>query len=214
MKQFFLLLIFLVCISCSGEKELQLSEIMHSKIFDIKDVSPAYLFYDLEAEDSISLNKQNLISTTNWLVNVDKRLTLKQAIPVLIGLQNKKRDASHKNKDAKNYFTAFNPEKKTLCFIEFTNVIYHADTSVNQYIKAGNITPDIVTVGVEGIRFQDTTYSAEKFISLLNSTPDKDYKFILNLDKQLPFQEYMHIKDLLLTVTNSSILINTNEFIF
>ena len=70
--------------SCGNEKILQLPEINHSDITEILDVSHAYLFYDETKPDSIELNRKNLISTTNWLVNVDKRLTLDQAIPSIV----------------------------------------------------------------------------------------------------------------------------------
>ena len=67
--------------SCGNERVLQLPEIKNASITEISDVSHAYLFYDETKEDSVELNRKNLIITTNWLVNVDKRLTLGQAIP-------------------------------------------------------------------------------------------------------------------------------------
>lgn len=214
MKQFALIISLIFCFSCANDKELQLAEIKHSTIIDIIDVSPAYLFYNTTKEDSIELNKQNLISTTNWLVNVDKRLTLQQAIPVLIGLQNKKRDASHKKKGVKNYYTAFNPEAKNLCFVEFTNVNYHLETKVEDYLKSSDDQAEFITVGLKGVNFQNKNYTIEDFVTQLESSPNKRYMFILNFENELTFQDYMYIKDLLLSVINTSVLINTNEFIY
>ncbi|MDW5290427.1 hypothetical protein [Formosa sp. PL04] len=214
MKQFALLFSLIFCFSCNNEKELKLAEIKHSTITEILDVSPAYLFYNTTQEDRIELNKQNLISTTNWLVNVDKRLTLQQAIPVLIGLQNKKRDASHKKEGVKNYYTAFNPEAKNLCFIEFTNVNYHLETTAEDYSKLSDDQAVIITIGLKGVNFQNKNYTIEDFVSQLESTPNERHIFILNFENRLTFQDYMHIKDLLLSVRNASVLINTNEFIY
>ena len=98
MNRIFLLLSITLLFSCGNEKELQLPQIENAKINQINDVSPAYLFYDETQPDSIELNRKNLISTTNWLVNVDKRLTLKQAIPKIKFLQEKKDTESIKNK--------------------------------------------------------------------------------------------------------------------
>ena len=81
MKYFYILLISVFLFSCGNEKTLLLPEIEQSNITELQDVSAAYLFYDETKKDSVELNRKNLISTTNWLVNVDKRLTLKQAIP-------------------------------------------------------------------------------------------------------------------------------------
>ena len=60
------------------------------------------------------------------MVNIDKRLTLKQAIPHIKFLQDKKRNAEmHKNENAKNYYTCNDTSIKNLGFIEFTDVDYH-----------------------------------------------------------------------------------------
>ena len=214
MKQISILLLLIFCLSCSNEKELKLAEIQYSKITEIIDVSPAYIFYNTNEKDSIELNKQNLISTTNWLVNIDKRLTLQKVIPVLTGLQNKKKDASHKKEGVKNYFTAFNPTTKSLRFIDFTNVNYHIEDTVQDYISTSEEKPEILTVSTDGVSFQNKNYTVETFVDQLKSMPNASYVFVLNFENQLTFQDYMHIKDLLLTITETSVLINTNEFIF
>ena len=89
MKKSLVLILLIICFSCGNDKVVLLPEISHSEITDIKDVSAAYIFYNETKPDSTELNRKNLISTTNWLVNVDKRLTLRQAIPYIQFLQNK-----------------------------------------------------------------------------------------------------------------------------
>src|SRR5690606_15935928 len=138
MKNIYLLISLLFLFSCGNEKVVQLPEINHSNISEIQDVSAAYLFYDASNQEGYELNRKNLISSTNWLVNVDKRLTLKQVIPQIKFLQNKKQTSSHKNENAKNYFTCNDISKKTLGFIEFTDVIYEKYGVVN--ILADQIT--------------------------------------------------------------------------
>ncbi len=102
MKNAYLLILFLATFSSCNKKIVLLPEIQTASITEIIDVSPAYLFYDETQPDSVELNRKNLISTTNWLVNVDKRLTLKQAIPHIKFLQEKKRNSKmHKNESAK-----------------------------------------------------------------------------------------------------------------
>ncbi|WP_159021566.1 hypothetical protein [Formosa sp. L2A11] len=214
MKQLSLIMLLLLCLSCSNDKELKLPEIEHSKITEVLDVSPAYIFYNTKAEDSVELNKQNLISTTNWLVNVDNRLTLKQAIPVLMALQKKKRNASHKKKGVENYFTAFNPEVKSLCFVEFTHVNYDLKTKVNAYLKTLEDQAEVLIFSKTGVSFLGATYTIEDFVAHLNSMPNERHVFVLNFENQLTFQEYLHIKDLLLTVKNPQVLIHTTEFIY
>ena len=102
-----LLLLLIFTFSCA-ERELQLPVTTTNEITEVLDVSPIYMFYDVETGEA-DFNRNNMISTTNWLVNIDKRLTLKQILPHLQYLQEKRRgDGIHKNENAKNYFTCFN----------------------------------------------------------------------------------------------------------
>lgn len=133
MKKNLILILFIICFSCGKDKVVLLPEIDHSEITEIKDVSPAYLFYDETKKDSVELNRKNLIVSTNWLVNVDKRLTLKQAIPHIKFIQEKKRNSSHKNEKAKNYFTCNDTSRKNLGFIEFTDVVYTSEGAFSNY---------------------------------------------------------------------------------
>src|SRR5690606_14870685 len=121
MKKILFLAIITLFYSCGKEKVIQLPEIQHADISKIDDVSVAYLFYDETLPDSVDLNRKNIITTTNWLINVDKRLSLKQAIPHIQFLQEKKENSSHKKENAKNYFTCNDLSRKNLGFIEFTN---------------------------------------------------------------------------------------------
>lgn len=127
MKYIILILVLPCFISCNNKRELQLPEIEKANITEIQDVSAAYLFYDETQPDSVLLNRKNLISTTNWLVNVDRRLRLRQAIPHIKFLQSKKKSSSHKNENAKNYLTCHDLSKNNLGFLEFTDVVYHND---------------------------------------------------------------------------------------
>ncbi|MEO9076192.1 MAG: hypothetical protein ABI263_02740, partial [Gelidibacter sp.] len=100
------LLLLLLTSSCNNEKTILLPEIENAEITEVHDISPIYIFYDETKTDSLELNRNNIISTTNWLVNIDKRLTLGQVIPKIVLLQDKKRNAEvHKNENSKNYFT-------------------------------------------------------------------------------------------------------------
>lgn len=120
-----------------AEKTILLPKIQDAFVNELTDVSPAFIFFDTTKKDSLELNRKNLISTTNWLVNVDKRHNLNNAIPSIVLLQNKKRDAKmHKNDAARNYFSCNDISKQTLGFIDFTDVYYEFEAT-NSYI--GNL---------------------------------------------------------------------------
>ena len=209
---FFLLV---VIISCSSEKTIELPEIKQATITEVIDVSAAYLFYDETKPDSIELNRKNLISTTNWLVNVDKRLTLNQAVPKIQFIQEKKRNSSHKNEAAKNYFTCHDLSQNNLGFIEFTDVHYNLDEKPNAEIEIIIEALDKITIKKNNdvdIFFKTNFKTLEK--DLASIYPHETISVTLSFKKSMTFQQYITIKSKLEELDNSKILVDTNEFIY
>ena len=209
-------LITLFLWSCGNEKVIQLPEIQQAKINEVLDVSPAYIFYDETQPDSVELNRKNLIISTNWLFNVDKRLTLEQAIPKIKFLQDKKRNAKmHKNEAAKNYYTCNDTSIKNLGFIEFTNVNYIEKTNPkNNSILAINSLNNIT------LQHQDlklTEVNVDDLIIQLESNfsnNEENIVFTLHLNKHLNFQDYITIKNKLQNLNFETVVIDKNECIF
>ena len=228
MKKIFVLLIISLIFSCGKEKVIQLPEIKHSNISEINDVSAAYLFYDETMPDSIELNRKNLISTTNWLVNVDKRLTLKQALPKIMFLQDKKRNAElHKNEKAKNYFTCNDTRIKNLGFIEFTDVVYHEEDSdaylskhksnASQliYIKFNSLDSTYVSFISNDTSFTHTSNQTELLKHLeINLTNQGKAIIVSEFNKSITFQDYINYKSLLSQLDLKNVTIANDEFVF
>ena len=229
MKYFILLFTALFVFSCGKDKVVLLPEISHSEITDIKDVSAAYIFYDETKPDSTELNRRNLISTTNWLINVDKRLTLKQVIPHIKFLQDKKGNSSHKNENARNYFTCNDTSRKSLGFIEFTEVVYHEET-IREYNKNDvcKTKPDqeiyvkVRSLDSISIHFATgdcaSTNPTNKY-DLLNGIKSdliQEGVVILHLGyyKNSSFQDYIAIKSKLNSLDLGHVVISKDEFIF
>ncbi|MGC1630824.1 MAG: hypothetical protein WA749_01810 [Gelidibacter sp.] len=226
MKYLLLPLLFLT-FSCNNEKTILLPEIVHADVTEVLDVSPIYIFYDETKTDSLELNRANLITSTNWLVNVDKRLTLGQIIPQIIVLQDKKRNAeAQKNENSRNYYTCNDTSIKNLGFLDFTNVIYKTNY-VSPNISADYDNPrekriiidfknarDIKLVSV----FKDSIIkksSLERLKEDIEGLPqDASYELFLNINDQLNFQDYITFKATLSKVNSSKVTINENEFIY
>ncbi|WP_400077149.1 hypothetical protein [Winogradskyella sp. R77965] len=212
------LLVILCFFNCNNERVLLLPEIENAEVTEVLDVSPAYIFYDETKPDSTLLNRKNLISTTNWLVNVDKRLTLKQAIPHIKFLQDKKQNAEmHKNEDAKNYFTCNDTSISNLGFLEFTEVNYlSSEDSVedNSNELCHLIVFDLTDIQI--ISNSNAVYKAtlENLASVLDKSYKKDKELkilLLAFSENLIFQDYIDIKSILRPFEKS---ISKNEFIF
>lgn len=223
MKHTILLIIIILFYSCGKDKVVLLPEISHSDITEIQDVSAAYIFYDETKPDSTELNRRNLISTTNWLVNVDKRLTLKQVIPHIKFLQEKKGSSSHKNENAKNYFTCNDTSRRNLGFVEFTDVIF----------KNNNLTPKqgsyeeyicITAFSSDSLNFSYATVDSTKsdvfhkknIIKGIKSNLVTDGNIItfLIFDENLKFQDYITIKSNLSQLGSKNVTISKDEFIY
>ncbi len=209
-------LITLFLWSCNNEKVIQLPEVQHAKITEILDVSPAYIFYNETQPDSVELNRKNLIISTNWLFNVDKRLTLEQAIPKIKFLQDKKRNAKmHKNEAAKNYYTCNDTSIKNLGFIDFTDVNYVEEiNSENNNIITINSLNDIA-IHHNDVKLSEVDIN-NLIIQLENnfSNNEENIVLILHFNKQLKFQDYITVKNRLQNLIFETIVIDNNEYIF
>lgn len=211
MKYIYSILAFVLFFSCGNEKVVQLPEINHTEITEILDVSPAYLFYDETKPDNIELNRKNLIISTNWLVNVDKRLTLKQAIPKIVFLQNKKRNATmHKNEAAKNYYTCHYKKINNLGFIEFTDIYYH-EVTIEDYLSKQNIKEyHIINFNSDSVFIKNKSINLEE----LKPLDSIDSKVFLRFDKSMSFQKYIGYKDQLAKIDSIQLNIDNDEFIY
>lgn len=212
-----ILLIAFLCFSCSKDKAVLLPEIESANITMVHDVSPAYIFYNEKSPDSIELNRNNLIITTNWLVNIDKRLRLEQVIPKIQFLQNKKRNAKmHKNEAAKNYFTCNNLSENNLGFIDFTNIYYKTEAlelPKNTYLI--NI-ESLNKIEISTSESSTKTTSKDNLISDLKMMKDnsKQTTILLHFNKNLTFQEYISLKSELSKIESPTLVISNNEYIY
>lgn len=228
MKISFFFLILSLLFSCGKKKIVQLPQISQSEITEIHDVSAGYIFYDETKKDSIELNRKNLISTTHWLINIDKRLTLKQAIPQIKYLQEKKENSDHKKQGAKNYFTCNDTTRETLGFIEFTNIIYHDKSTKTYANKISKLDlPKGLSIEIESInniiikpikikkniKISNSINLKNDIIDLLKTTPQTT-RIILGFNKHMAFQDYISIKSILKPLTSKNITISNNEYIY
>lgn len=116
-------LMFLTCIalfSCD-KKEVALPQISGINLLtQMNDYSVIYIFYDEKTQQS-ELNTNNLISSTHWVFNIDKRLSLSEVGKNVAQLQEKKAKPNlHSNPDSRNFFSVADMQVQQLKFLEFT----------------------------------------------------------------------------------------------
>src|SRR6187402_3468243 len=126
MKIYLFGIVLLMCFSCGNKEDILLPKANKTIVKEVVDLSPIYIFFRVKGKDTLAeVNRNNSISTTNWVLNIDKRLPLQLVIPEVIKLQAKKRgDSAHKIQVAKNYYSYADSVGKNLAFLPFTKVSY------------------------------------------------------------------------------------------
>lgn len=202
-------LLMLMALSCNNRRTVQLPEIQNADVVAVFDHSPAYIFYDTLQPNGVVLQRNSLISTTNWLVNVDKRLTLEQAIPKIDFIQTKKRNAKmHRNEAAKNYYTCHDTAIKNLGFLEFTDIYYHAEP-VADYVKSQNL-KSYLTIDF----YSDSILFENQKIKLDTLKVPDTLKLFPRFDKTLNFQQYIDFKVMINKLDTLKIHLDNDEFLF
>lgn len=214
------LAILIFTISCE-KKSVQLPVLNISGIQDtIYDNSQIWLFFKIQDGDTIvELNRNNSISTTNWIFNIDKRLPLHQVIPHLKKLiEKRERPAMHpKDKDDTNYFSYVDSGSNTLSTVQFDVINYITDKSIDKTGLANNDSLSkhlFIDYSKNGISVNDSIMSIDQFSHYLNQQHDTiNLRLHLSVDKYQSYHDYLHLKAVLQKSKNEDIIIDKNEYV-
>jgi hypothetical protein len=215
MKYFTLIIAFLL-FSCGKKEDVLLPKSNVTIVKNVEDHSPIYIFFKTVGKDTIAdVNRKNSIISTNWILNIDKRLPLELVIPEVMKLQKKKRDDSaHKNENAENYYSYADSIGKNMAFLPFTKVYYKMGIANNRsqlYFKKNGM------IKYSGRKTYDFPKSNLKpFLDSLVINPKAQITF--SYDKNMHFEDYIQCKILVKTIIDKKIpfvFINEEEeFIF
>ncbi len=209
MKKIVLLLISMLLFSCGEDKEVLLPVAQETIVAEVKDHSPIYFFFKLEEKDTlVDVNRNNSISSTNWLFNIDKRLPLRKVILEVKKLQSKKEGSSHKKATSENYFTYTDTVKKNLAFMPFTKIVYKLekpDFNVKYFHLDRN---DLV-------HYNELVFSKNQLQEFINKMPSSRIYF--SFDKGMSFGKYIEYKLFIknLEITQKGVSVNSKrEYIY
>ena len=205
------LIIAFLLFSCGKKEDVLLPKSNVTIVKEVQDLSPIYIFFKVEGKDTIAeVNRKSSIISTNWILNIDKRLPLKLVIPEVMKLQEKKRaDSAHKNENAENYYSYADSIGKNLAFLPFTKVFYKMEKpkfGVVVYFRKDN------TVLVNGILVKK-----EELQNYLNGlVSDKPNKYMFSFDKDLDYGSYIKSKIFISTLKFPILSLNLTdeEFVF
>ncbi|MBF6640120.1 hypothetical protein IVB69_01375 [Flavobacterium sp. J49] len=210
MKKTALLIFSILMISCGEDKEVLLPVAKETIVAEVKDHSPIYFFFKLEEKDTIvDVNRNNSISSTNWLFNIDKRLPLRKVILEIKKLQIKKDKSAHKSATSENYFTYTDTVKKNLAFMPFTKIRYKLekpDFNVKYFHLDRN---DLV-------HYNELVFSKNQLQEFINKLPNPS-RIYFSFDKGMSFGKYIEYKLFIknLEITQLGVSVNSNkEYIY
>ncbi|GAA6768798.1 hypothetical protein AAFH68_47550 [Flavobacterium sp. CGRL1] len=209
--KYFSILIICLLFSCGKKEDVLLPKSNISIVKDVQDHSPIYIFFKKDGKDTIAdLNRKSAIISTNWILNIDKRLPLKVVIPEVIKMQEKKRNEKmHQNEESENYYSYADSIGKNLAFLPFTKVFYKMEKPSREnfvvYFRKGK---KQVFMGNKEIQISDIL---KYFYSIkFQRVPDLVFFF----DKNMSYEEYIQYKILLQKDVTHNLDILPVEFIF
>lgn len=188
-------IVVLFCISCGNKEDILLPKAGRSIVKEVVDLSPIYIFFRVNGKDTLAeVNRKSSIITTNWILNIDKRLPLRLVIPEVMKLQQKKREEKeHRNELALNYYSYADSIGKNLAFLPFTEVYYKMEKPLSGNPTI-NFYKDKIIVGNEII-------AKEKLQDYLNNRfKENDVPLLLCFDKNCSFDYYIQNKIFLKTL--------------
>ena len=210
MKYFTMIVLFML-FSCGNKEAVLLPKASTTIVKNVVDLSPIYIFFRTKDKDTLAeVNRKNSIISTNWILNVDKRLPLRHAISEIIKLQQKKREEkAHKNEKAENYYSYADTIEKNLAFIPFTDVYYKLEkpkSGVAVFFTKNN-----------EILVDDSVVKQEELQAYLNKLPSRtSNEYVFCFDKNMTFGNYIQNKIFINSLKLSSSEFNKKheEFIF
>ena len=226
MKKIFLTAMVLLFVSCKKEN-VQLPKSNKTIVKDLQDHSPVYMFFRIKEKDTIiDVNRQNTISTTNWVYNIDKRLPLKLVIPEVMKLQEKKKNSSHKKENSIDVYSYADSIGKNLAFLPFTNVSYKFDTKFSKFyiVENNKVYMQFQNFSINfnkenKITVDGNDVERNEFVSFIKDyvpfvSQDKTALLHLNFEVNLTYDQYIQNKIMLQEILSDSIAFSPIEFIY
>ena len=214
-----LIIVLFITLSCK-QKSVQLPTLDVVGIQDtIYNNSKIWMFYIRDNNDTIAeLNKNNSVANTHWIFNIDKRLSLKQVIPFIQELQTKKEKPSmHDNGEiTHSYLSYVDTISNKLSLILFDSIIYNTKKRISIDSKSTESRYEnlLIDYNKNGLYVNNVFVEKQEINDFIMKQLDTSFLQInLRIDKNLSYQNYIHLKALLQNIKNDSVIISNREYI-
>jgi len=207
MKFLYLIILSVFFMGCQSN-DIKVPVNDNSGKHEIWDNSPVYILLKVSGQDTIAdLKLGQTISTTKWLVAVDKRIRLKQLRPALEKVLQKRRKKSiHSDGKGKLFFTYLDSVQNKISFTEFTDMeimpdFYRSQTYFKEYKLADKdfakqhliisqdkfVLNDSITLPINAGK----KAVAKKIEEIGGEDNQLKHKLYLNFDQNLSFDRFL-----------------------
>ena len=216
-RLFFIIGLAFMC-QCS-DKEVLLPVIAEGGISEIENHSSIWIFYDPEGQDSkATLNKNNKLINTNWIFNIDRRLAMKDVIPLLQDMQaDRNKDSMHKKEGMINYFSYADSKNERISLVQFPETSF---VTMDDNFISNNTAIDssaclvIISIYEDNLKVDGKTYELEELgeISKLDNACKEENTEVFRLmyDEELSFQSYLETK---VYLAAAQVAVDTTELV-
>ena len=184
------------------KKEVQLPLIDIPGISEIQNHSSIWVFTETKNGEIIAnLNKGNKILNTHWIYNIDRRLPMKEVVPVLIAMQeNKNKDSMHKKEGMKSYFSYADTKSNSISLLLFGQTNFISDTEAPNILKElrENTCTAIIELIDDEIKLDGKRQTLTDLKSNLKKAQqcagEEKLRVMLMFDEDTSYQNYLELK--------------------
>ncbi|HIP48361.1 MAG TPA: hypothetical protein EYG92_05285 [Lutibacter sp.] len=191
-KIVFLLILVFSIVSCTN-KTVELPQLPISGESEIQNHSQIWVFYkEKDGKIEAELNKNNRITTTHWIINIDKRLTLKELVPVFNIIKEKRELKSMHKKDGMNNYLSYSDIKNKKIALFAMDSLYFTMQSKEKIaeLKQSNINTHAIAFSKESIRLDGNSFPINQWNSMVLDSLSKG-RVRLEFSQNLSYQEYL-----------------------
>jgi len=193
---------FLFLITSCSKKDIQLPLIASDGLSEIYNHSSIWLFYEKNEKDTLAvLNKNNKIINTHWLLNIDRRLTMKYVVPILSEMQMAKyKPSMHGKEGTFIYFAYANTKSNNISLIEFKPTKFiSSEKQIKDIVNDDQIIK--INLQKDKILVNNNLTNLDHVKNILKDYKNKDSlnnsRISLNYSENISYQKYLQTKMIL-----------------
>ncbi len=215
MKKYVVGLLLLVLLSACANKTIQLPQVAVSGISEIQNHSEIWVFYKFD-DDKIKseINKNNTITSTHWIINIDKRLPMREVIPVLQMVKAKRaKKTIHSVEGVRDYLSYSDILDKKIALFQIDTIQYMTlDQSDLETMEKEKPCDYILKFTEDAIVLNQKKYLPSEWRKQLVESLSPGCMQLL-FDQQISYQSYLQYRLELKTFLPKDISIENTEYI-